>query len=164
MKCADIQCCNPFRTNWLKIFPDRFLPVPVPVRPDLGGPIVPSANQSKPSDRFPDLSKRNSIKQLIPQNRYKNISYDMYCPSVKSKMKDRVCKDCGIYYPSVAAVKRHRVGNGCENHSDQEEQEQIITEDGEEEDEERAIDDEECPILNIFDILQDSAFIDDSDL
>ena len=61
----------------------------------------------------------------------------MYCPSFKSKVKERVCKDCGIYYPSVAAVKRHRAGNGCENHSDQEEQEQIITEEGEEEDEER---------------------------
>ena len=87
----------------------------------------------------------------------------MYCPSVKSKVKDRVCKDCGIYYPSVAAVKRHRAGNGCENHSDQEQQVQLITEEGEE-DEERAIDDEECPILNIFAILQNSAFVDDSDL
>ena len=87
VKCADIQCCNPFRTNWLKIFPDRFLPAPVPVRQDLGGPIVPSANQSKPSDRFPDLWKRNSINQLIPQNRYKNIPHNMCCPSVKSKVK-----------------------------------------------------------------------------
>ena len=38
--------------------------------------------------------------------------YDLYCPSLKAKEKNRVCNQCGIYYPSIAARKRHRQ-DGC---------------------------------------------------
>ena len=30
---------------------------------------------------------------------------------LKAKVKNRVCKQCGIYYPSIAARKRHRQYN-----------------------------------------------------
>ena len=32
----------------------------------------------------------------------------LYCLSLKSKVKNRVCRQCGIFYPSVAARKRDR--------------------------------------------------------
>ena len=38
----------------------------------------------------------------------------MYCPSVKSAVKQRVCNLRGIYFPSIAAVKRYKAGKGCE--------------------------------------------------
>ena len=36
------------------------------------------------------------------------MRYDLHCPSLKAKVKNRVCKQCGIYYESIAALKRHR--------------------------------------------------------
>ena len=39
----------------------------------------------------------------------------MYFPSIKSNIRDRVCNHCGIYCPSIAAVKRHKGGDGCES-------------------------------------------------
>ena len=32
----------------------------------------------------------------------------LYCPILKEKVKNRLCKQWGIYYPSIAARKRHR--------------------------------------------------------
>ena len=40
------------------------------------------------------------------------MPYDLYCLSLRAKVKKRVCKQCGIYYPSIAASKRHRQ-DGC---------------------------------------------------
>ena len=40
------------------------------------------------------------------------MPYDFYCTSLKAKVKNRVCKQCGIYYPSIAARKGHRE-DGC---------------------------------------------------
>ena len=42
------------------------------------------------------------------------LPLDMYCPSLKSVVKQRVCNLYGIYFPSIAAVKRHKTGKGCE--------------------------------------------------
>ena len=42
------------------------------------------------------------------------LPLDMYCPSVKSAFKQGVCNLCGISFPSIAAVKRHKAGKGCE--------------------------------------------------
>ena len=40
------------------------------------------------------------------------MRYDLHCPSLKAKVKNRVCKQCGIYFESIAARKRHRQ-DGC---------------------------------------------------
>ena len=37
----------------------------------------------------------------------------MYCPTIQKDLAKRICKDCGTYFPSHAAVKRNRKGNGC---------------------------------------------------
>ena len=55
--------------------------------------------------------------KLPTQKKYETLPYDIYCRSIKSNIKDRVCNDCGIYYPSIAAVKRHIAGDGCESDS-----------------------------------------------
>ena len=34
--------------------------------------------------------------------------YDLFRPSLWAKVKNWVYKQCGIYYPSIAACKRHR--------------------------------------------------------
>ena len=40
------------------------------------------------------------------------MPYYLYCPSLKANLMNRVCKQCGIYYSSIAARKRHRQ-DGC---------------------------------------------------
>ena len=39
---------------------------------------------------------------------------DMYCPSVKSAVKQRVCNISGIQFPSIVAVKGNKAEKGCE--------------------------------------------------
>ena len=46
-QCTDRTCCDLFQTNWWKIFPNRFLLVPVLTPQEPGGPI---ANNVKPTD------------------------------------------------------------------------------------------------------------------
>ena len=85
------------------------------------------------------------------------LPYDMYCPSVKSAVKQRVYSLCGIYFPSITAVKRHKAGKGCEEAEYDDEEGSV---DGDNYEEEGNRNDEaevelvdggnECPVLNIF--------------
>ena len=50
---------------------------------------------------------------MFTSNSYDVLPYDFYCPSLNKKIESRVCNGCGIYYPSKAAVDRHRRGLGC---------------------------------------------------
>ena len=58
------------------------------------GPAVPSVSDVKASDSFVDLWKRMGIQQLIPNSGFSQMPYDLYCPSLKAKVKSRVCKQC----------------------------------------------------------------------
>ena len=89
------------------MFQNRFLPAPVPLRRLYDGPTVPKVNDAKNTDKFAGLWQRMSIDKLVPESKYEVLPYDTYCPSLKSKVDSRVCKKCGIYYPSIAAMKRH---------------------------------------------------------
>ena len=97
------NCCGNFRKTWQSVFPSHFLPGPVPVRQIPEGPVVPNVNDVKPGDRFVGLWKAKSIQQLIPKSGFSEMPYDLYCPSLKTKVKNRVCKECDIYYPRIAA-------------------------------------------------------------
>ena len=88
----------------------------------------------------------------------------MYCPTIQKDLAKRICKDCGTYFPSHAAVKRHRKGNGCSslvvvdgNMSENKEEENVEFE-GEETQPSVS---KTAPILNTFEILAEVPFIDD---
>ena len=72
------------------------------------GATAPSVSDVKASDRFVDLWKRIGIQQLIPNSGFSQMPFDFYCPGLKAKVKNRVWKQCGIYYPSIAALEPHR--------------------------------------------------------
>ena len=170
VNCNDLKCCGNFGTTLQSVFPSHFLPGPVPVRQISEGPVVPNVNDVKPSDRFVDLWKAKSIQQLIPKSGFSEMPYDLYCPSLKTKVKNRVCKECDIYYPSIAACKRHR-SHGCKSvleelyeeasFSEDEEQDQndvIMVDDDDDDDD----DDNDCALLlNIFELLMNSEFVGD---
>ena len=92
---------------------------------------------------------------LVPEKKYGVLPYDSYCPSLKTKVQQRVCKNCDIYYPSIAALKRHfKFCSGKEL--------EIGESDGEEEGPEE-VENDEAPVINIFDMLTNSPFIEDEE-
>ena len=106
-----------------------------------------------------------AIQPLIPKSGYAEIPYDIYCPTIQKDIAKWIRKDCGTYYPSPAAVKRHRKGNGCPrsidvvdgNVSENEEEENIEFE----WEETQPSASNTAPIHNIFEILAEMPFKDD---
>ena len=41
------------------------------------------------------------------------LPYDTHCPSVRKDILQRTCPLCKRYFTSIAAVLRHKRGNGC---------------------------------------------------
>ena len=114
-----------------------------------------SVNDARPTDRFLGLWKHNIVDPLVPNSKYSTLPCDSYCPCVKTKVTKRVCKKCDIYYPSIAVLKQHHkvCSSGIDTtdkKSSDEEVEQITEVEME----------EEAPIMNIFDILQNSVFVE----
>ena len=148
------------RSSWKDIIPAGFLPPPAPFRQSSSGPVIPKKAAVKKTDLFLDLWRRLALSNIIPPSKYDELPYDYYCPSV-NKIDARICKGCGIYYPSAAAVNRHRRGKGCgivDSDEDFEEvaDEVVIVDEVVDEEEDRA------PIINIFELLANPAFVDDS--
>ena len=139
VKCTDEKCCDPFQKNWFNVFPGRFLPTPVQFRHSTGGPTDPFGTQAKSTEHFADLWKCMAINKLVPQNDYEVLPYDTYRLSVKSGVKKRVCDFCGIYYPRMAVVKRHKTGGDTADAGE-----------------------ERCPIVKFFDFLNNPTFIEDN--
>ena len=155
VKCSDSDCCGEMRSVWKDVFPNRFLPAPVKMHGTQAGPQVPLRNKEKASDTFPNLDMRVLLNKIdgIP-----SMPHDRYCPSVQKNLERRVCPQCGIYYPSIAALKQHQRGAPCAYDSNDDERDsgsetEVI------EKEARANEDT-APIVNIFELLRNPAFIE----
>ena len=106
-----------------------------------------------------------AIQPLIPKSGYAEIPCDMYCPTIQKYIAKRISKYRGTYFPSHAAVKRHKKGNGYPslvdvvdgNVSENEEEENVEFEGGEK----QPSASNRAPILNIFEILAEMPFIND---
>ena len=150
------------RAVWVSAFYDRLLLLSVPITENELS--VPKPRDAKPTDEFPDLWKRMATQPLIPKTGYAEIPYSMYCPTVQKDIAKRIFKDYGTYFPSHAAVKRHRKGNGYPilvgvvdvNVSENEEEENVEFE--REEAQPSALN--KAPILNVFETLAEMPFID----
>ena len=81
------------RKIWASIFPDRFLPLPVPITEN--ELTVPRPKDVKLIDKLHDLWQRMVIQPLIPKTGYPEIPYEMYCPTIQNDIAKRICKDCG---------------------------------------------------------------------
>ena len=108
VQCNDSKYCGHFQIAWKSVFSSRFSLASIQVRQISEGPAVPTVRNVKVSDRFVDLWKRIGIQQLIPNSGFNKMSYGLYCPSLRAKVKNRVSRQCGIYYPSNAACKHLR--------------------------------------------------------
>lgn len=67
---------------------------------------------SKPEDHtkeeFPPFLLRQAIALRPEYSRVKETPFDLYCPSQRSEMVDKTCKDCEIYLAKKISMKEHR--------------------------------------------------------
>jgi len=115
VKCELTTCCAAFRTSWMQVFPDRFLPAPLLVRITPKGPVVPETNDVRSTDKFISLWQRLATQlKSTSTSLFAVIPYDLYCPTLQLKdIRSRICRSCSVYMPSAAAVNRHRQQNAC---------------------------------------------------
>ena len=161
VKCEDPDCCSQMRTVWKSVIPSGFLPAPAPINIEKGV-SVPVKQNTKKTDKYPNHWKRLAITDLVPYTGFIHMPYDWHCPSIKNINK-RICKECDVYFPSMAAVTRHRRGKGCtifpDETNDDESVEEMLS-GGEDEMEISGDETTTAPILNIFEMLAQNPFMD----
>ena len=106
IKCNDVTCCGARRTNYNELFPKRFIPAPVPFISHEAGVMAAAIGSS--SGTYGSLFQRLALIGLEPDHSYSSMPFDLYCPSVAGRISKRICF-CGKYFPSQAAMKKHKV-------------------------------------------------------
>ena len=116
VKCKNRHCCAKFRSTWLQVFPDRFLPPPILyVRDHFGVEVV---QQGDEQEKFRPVPVRMTLRNIDPlPQKFIRLPYDYYCSSVEKNLVKMCCKRCGIYHATQVAVKSHE----CEVPSEQNE-------------------------------------------
>ena len=111
VKCSDVTCCKPWKTNYCEFHPQRFLPPPVPVAISENGLRIDRENGAFRS-LFQALYLSNALEL--------NICYDEYCPSLQVKgtkyktiIERRTCPQCNLYHSTITALKKRK--RECKN-------------------------------------------------
>lgn len=110
-KCSNQKCCGVRRSSIFKFIPNG-LPFPISLKQsDDGLKIMEVTSIEKYAPLFVTLALKECIKEmvLVPLQT-KVIPYDMFCPSVQSKLESRTCI-CGRYFSSVSSMKIHLKSN-----------------------------------------------------
>lgn len=99
VKCTNRSCCPEFRSAYQHYIQRRFLPAPVPL---CYTPSLTVANQDHTS-----FMRFATLFQNLACFEQEGRPYDYFCPSVATKLKERTCLDCGIYFASGVLLKKH---------------------------------------------------------
>jgi hypothetical protein len=116
VKCEDIECCKPVRSNIREYLKDQFIPPPIPLIKTNQGINLGSIDDK--NGRFLDLATRLNCNFLL-DNPIK--CFDKFCPSVQSRINDPTyrCEKCGGYFVTKIMQKLHKQVHirRSENHS-----------------------------------------------
>lgn len=116
IKCSDEGCCKKRRSSLFKFLPCNGLPFPIPIKQTNEGLKITEVNEVQNfASLFATLSISDKSKmEMLPVSlkQSTNVPYDMFCPSVQSKLESRTCC-CGRYFSSVASMKIHQKANMC---------------------------------------------------
>jgi hypothetical protein len=110
VKCTNLDCCQRPRSSYLSLFPERFMPPPVPLMQTSEGLRAPDINTDADHATFPSVFLQKSVHpSMLPRSAasFKLLPYDTYCPSVQSQLVRRMCSKCGLYHASLASLKCH---------------------------------------------------------
>ena len=86
------------RGKYLEIFPNRFLPAPIPLK---YSPFI----ETNPSD---DENVRFTSFFQSLHFATEELPYDLHCPSVKDNIQDRICNQCNKYFASLTLLNNHK--------------------------------------------------------
>ena len=116
VRCTDIICCGDWRSNWTAVVHSRFLPAPYPLQQTSAGFCIPTPSDHVKMDSkntpFVSLSTRLSLRLISNAAKgMKEVPYELYCPKVQEKIKERMCPKCGRNFPSKTAKTRHGKAN-----------------------------------------------------
>ena len=113
IRCNNPTCCTPWRSNYIQVFPHRFLPPPVPFhRSSRGVKMVDiessSAAINPVSPFYGNLFQRIQFHGIV-LNRTKNdtLPFDACCPSLQNLLPTRICSICKQYIPSAMRLRHH---------------------------------------------------------
>ncbi|CAM4901821.1 unnamed protein product [Rotaria socialis] len=113
IRCNNSSCCTPWRSNYIQVFPHRFLPPPVPFHRSSRGvkmaDIEASSATLQPiSPFYGNLFQRIQFHGIVI-NRTQNdlLPFDACCPSLQSKLSSRLCSLCQQYIPTAIRLRNH---------------------------------------------------------
>jgi len=107
VRCNSVECCGPWRSNYVEIFPHRFLPAPVPFERTPFG-IRMSEKDYQKGQFYGSLFQRIQFHGVVIQHTQNEmLPFDYCCSSVKKELKKRTCRICHQYIPSAYRMKNH---------------------------------------------------------
>ena len=113
IRCTKPECCGPWRSNYIQLFPHRFLPPPVPFNRSSRGVRLAELDSSV-ADRNPispyygTLYQRIQFHGIVMEGTQTPlIPYDAFCPSLQNKLHLRICSICKQYIPLGSRLRNH---------------------------------------------------------
>ncbi|CAF1243948.1 unnamed protein product [Adineta steineri] len=107
IRCNSISCCGPWRSNYIQVFPHRFLPAPVAFERTPRGIAMADRDYQK-GVFYGSLIQRIQFHGVVMQFTQNDIlPFDYCCSSVRKELKRRVCAICKQYIPSAYRMKNH---------------------------------------------------------
>ncbi|CAF1644201.1 unnamed protein product [Adineta ricciae] len=107
VRCNSISCCGPWRSNYIQVFPHRFLPAPIPFERTPRGIAMADRDYQK-GVFYGSLIQRIQFHGVVMQFTQNDIlPFDYCCSSVRKELKRRVCSICKQYIPSAYRMKNH---------------------------------------------------------
>ena len=147
IKCDDLDCCDPFQTNVLSLFPHKKIPPLIPIKRTTVGvqSLDVNANLENEKIEFLPLPLRVLFGEtLLPdevRNQFKgDVPYDLFLPSVKDKVDKRCCQKCGKYHATIKSLKLHKT-NICPGRNVSRRKKKAVIESDSEDEEAEVVDD-----------------------
>ncbi|CAF4807130.1 unnamed protein product [Rotaria sp. Silwood1] len=107
VRCNSMECCGPWRSNYIEVFPHRFLPSPVPFERTPYGIRMAEKDYQK-GQFYGSLFQRIQFHGVVIENTQNEmLPFDYCCSSVKKELRKRTCKICNQYIPSAYRMKNH---------------------------------------------------------
>ncbi|CAF1397769.1 unnamed protein product, partial [Didymodactylos carnosus] len=107
VRCDDRSCCKQWRSYYPHLVNNRFIVPPIALVMSTRGPLPTQLNGA--NAKFSSLLERQQLETLIKSHLNLDvIPFDYYCPSVQQDIDRRVCQKCYLYFPSIAALNRHK--------------------------------------------------------
>ena len=110
VKCKNETCCSPFRSSYLTILNDRFLPPPMPIVQTIDGlQWGPNEKNATYASLYQAMLLGKNLAPPRAKRRFpKCIPYYFSCPSIQEELPKRICKLCGLYFGTMKSKNIHQ--------------------------------------------------------